>query len=63
MTTASTFRSELTSFVFADNQKYEPTNYANIYGNKNITMAVPYPIQIMFMQLKLIYSRRTSFNR
>lgn len=39
MTTASTFRSELTSFVFADNQKYEPTNYANIYGNKNITMA------------------------
>ena len=39
MTTASTFRSELTSFVFADNKKYEPTNYANIYGNKNITMA------------------------
>ncbi|MDD4187480.1 MAG: transglycosylase domain-containing protein [Bacilli bacterium] len=39
MTSASTFRSELTSFVFADNQKYSPTNYANIYGNRNITMA------------------------
>ncbi|MDD2207771.1 MAG: transglycosylase domain-containing protein [Bacilli bacterium] len=39
MTSASTFRSELTSFVFADNKEYSPTNYANIYGNKNITMA------------------------
>lgn len=39
MTSASTFKSELTNFVFADNQKYSPTNYANIYGNKNITMA------------------------
>ena len=39
MTSASTFRSELTSFVFANNQQYAPTNYANIYGNKNITMA------------------------
>ncbi len=39
MTSVSTFRSELTNFVFADNQKYSPTNYANIYGNKNITMA------------------------
>ncbi len=39
MTSASTFRSELTSFVFADNKEYSPTNYADIYGNKNITMA------------------------
>ncbi|MDD2504787.1 MAG: transglycosylase domain-containing protein [Bacilli bacterium] len=39
MTTASTFRSEITNFVFADNKQYSPTNYANIYGNKNITMA------------------------
>lgn len=39
MTSASTFRSELTSFVFADNKEYSPTNYANIYGNQNITMA------------------------
>lgn len=39
MTAASTFRSELTSFVFADNKEYSPTNYANIYGNQNITMA------------------------
>ena len=38
MTSASTFKSETTSFVFADNQTYSPTNYGKIYGNKNITM-------------------------
>ena len=39
MTAASTFLSEATSFVFANNQTYTPTNYANRYGNRNITMA------------------------
>lgn len=39
MTSVSTFKSEVTSFVFADNQTYNPTNYGNSYGNKNITMA------------------------
>ncbi len=39
MTAASTFKSAATSFVFADNQTYNPTNYASIYANKDITMA------------------------
>lgn len=39
MTSASTFKSEATSFVFADNKTYSPTNYANSYANKEITMA------------------------
>lgn len=39
MTSASTFKSEKTNFVFANNQTYSPTNYANFYGNKNITMS------------------------
>jgi len=39
MTSASTFLSEETEFVFSNNQKYSPTNYANKYANQNITMA------------------------
>ena len=39
MTSASTFLSEETSFVFSNNQIYSPTNYANKYANMNITMA------------------------
>ena len=39
MTEASTFKSEETSFVFAENKKYTPKNYSNIYADKNITMA------------------------
>ncbi|MDD2238347.1 MAG: transglycosylase domain-containing protein [Bacilli bacterium] len=39
MTSTSTFKSEVTSFVFADNETYSPTNYANSYANKEITMA------------------------
>ena len=39
MTSASTFLSEPTSFVFANNQIYSPANYNNKYGNQNITMA------------------------
>ena len=39
MTSSSTFKSAATSFVFADNQTYSPTNYASIYANKDITMA------------------------
>jgi len=39
MTSASTFRSEETTFVFANNQTYTPTNYGDRYGNKDITMA------------------------
>ena len=39
MTSASTFLSEKTSFVFSNDQIYTPTNYANKYANMNITMA------------------------
>lgn len=39
MTSASTFLSEETSFVFSNNQIYTPTNFANKYANMNITMS------------------------
>lgn len=39
MTEASTFLSEKTSFVFADNQTYSPKNHSDTYGNKEISMA------------------------
>ncbi len=39
MTSASTFLSEETEFVFSNDQTYTPTNYANKYANTDITMA------------------------
>ena len=39
MTSASTFTSEKTDFVFANNKTYSPTNFANMYANSDITMA------------------------
>lgn len=39
LTSASKFLSEETSFVFSNNQTYTPTNFANKYANKDITMA------------------------
>ena len=39
MTSASTFLSEKTDFVFSNNKTYTPTNYANKYANTYITMA------------------------
>ena len=39
MTSASTFTSEKTDFVFSNNKTYSPTNYANMYANTDITMA------------------------
>jgi len=38
MTATSTFRSEKTSFVFANNETYEPQNFGDKYPNKDITM-------------------------
>ena len=38
-TESTTFSSEETTFVFANNQTYSPANYNNKYGNKDITMA------------------------
>ena len=39
MTSASTFSSEKTDFVFSNNKTYSPTNYANKYADSDITMA------------------------
>lgn len=39
MTMSSTFKSELTTFNLANGQTYTPTNYAERYANKEITMA------------------------
>lgn len=39
MTSSSSFVSEQTNFVFANNKIYSPANYNDIYANKDITMA------------------------
>ena len=61
MTSASTFRSERTSFVFANNQTYSPTNYADSYGNKNITMsaAMAYSDNIYAVKTHLFLGENT----
>lgn len=38
-TASTTFTSEPTTFVFSENQTYNPTNYQDIYPNKAISMA------------------------
>ena len=39
MTEASTFTSQYTTFTLDNGKTYSPKNWANIYGNKDITMA------------------------
>lgn len=39
MTSSSTFTSQYTTFTLSNGKTYSPQNYANIYGNKDITMA------------------------
>lgn len=39
LTMASTFRSEATTFNMSDNKTYTPSNYNNLYANKEISMA------------------------
>jgi len=39
LTSSSTFTSEETTFHFANNELYSPSNYNHIYGNQDITMA------------------------
>lgn len=39
LVSSSTFKSEQTSFHFANSQIYSPNNYNQIYANKDITMA------------------------
>lgn len=38
-TSSSTFTSEPTTFAFANNRTYSPSNYNNVYANDQITMA------------------------
>lgn len=38
-TASTTFNSSKTTFVFSNDEKYSPKNYAEIYGNKDISMA------------------------
>lgn len=38
-TSSTTFTSEKTTFVFSEDQTYSPTNYAEIYPNKEISLA------------------------
>ena len=40
LTASSTFSSEKTSFNLQENNIYTPQNYGNIYGNKDISMAL-----------------------
>ena len=39
MTSSSTFKSQYTTFTLDNGKVYSPKNYANVYGNKDITMA------------------------
>ncbi len=39
MRSSTTFNSEPTNFMFANNKVYSPKNYNDVYANKNITMA------------------------
>lgn len=39
MTSSSTFKSELTTFNISNKYSYSPSNYGNLYANKDITMA------------------------
>lgn len=39
LTSSSTFMSEETTFHFANQQLYSPSNYNHVYGNQDITMA------------------------
>lgn len=39
LVSSSTFKSEKTTFNFSNNQLYSPSNYNDIYANKDITMA------------------------
>lgn len=61
MTTASTFKSEETTFVFAEDKKYSPTNYADSYANKDISMnaAIAYSDNIYAVKTHLFLGEQT----
>lgn len=64
MTPASTFKSEPTEFVFAENKKYNPTNYGNTYANKDISMnqALSYSDNIFAVKTHLFLGENTLVN-
>lgn len=61
MTAASTFKSEKTSFVFGENKTYTPTNYGDLYGNKDISMAaaLAYSDNIFAVKTHLFLGEKT----
>lgn len=61
MTTASQFKSEKSTFVFAEDKKYSPTNYADTYANKNISMnaALAYSDNIYAVKTHLFLGEST----
>ena len=64
MTSSSTFCSEQTNFVFANNKIYSPANYNDIYANKDITMAaaLAYSDNIYAVKTHLILGEETLVN-
>lgn len=64
MTSASTFKSEETTFVFSDNKTYSPTNFANSYANSDITMAaaLAYSDNIYAVKTHLFLGEETLVN-
>lgn len=64
MTSASTFKSEETTFVFSENKTYSPTNYGDTYGNKDITMsaALAYSDNIFAVKTHLFLGEDTLVN-
>ena len=64
MTSASTFKSEETTFVFSNNQTYSPTNYADSYANSDITMAaaLSYSDNIYAVKTHLFLGEETLVN-
>ena len=64
MTGASKFKSEETTFTFANNESYSPSNYNNKYANKDITMAaaISYSDNIYAVKTHLFLGEETLVN-
>ena len=61
LTSSSTFLSEHTNFVFANNKTYSPSNYNDVYADKNITMAaaIAYSDNIYAVKTHLFLGEQT----
>ena len=64
MTSASTFKSESTTFVLSENKTYSPINYGNKYANKEISMnaALSYSDNIYAVKTHLFLGEETLVN-